>query len=307
MAEPGTSTLHARYPEHLRQQVDDYLGGLWFAATDDREAEEAQGTQGLADAMRYSLLAGGKRIRPVLALATAEALGRDPMELMPSAAAIELVHTYSLIHDDLPAMDDDDLRRGMPTCHVVYGEDVAILAGDALFAEAVRLVCEQQGGGPAVQVGILRELSRATGVTGMVGGQYLDLKGAGAGGAEPLAAMHALKTGRLMAVSVHVALVLAPPPPEQDAIYRAFARELGLLFQIVDDILDVAGSEEELGKAVGADERMGKVTYTSLHGMERARALAAESHARAMALLGQLPGPVDDLAAIADTAFARQS
>ena len=117
MTEPGTSTLHARYPEHLRQRVDEYLEGLWFAATDAREASEAQGTQGLAEAMRYSLLAGGKRIRPVLALATAEALGREPGDLMPSAAAIELVHTYSLIHDDLPAMDDDDLRRGMPTCH----------------------------------------------------------------------------------------------------------------------------------------------------------------------------------------------
>ena len=307
MSEPGTTTVHAHYPDHLRQQVDDYLEGLWFNVADAREAEEASGTEGLVEAMRYSLLARGKRIRPVLALSTAEALGRDPADLMPSAAAIELIHTYSLIHDDLPAMDDDDLRRGVPTCHVVYGEDVAILAGDALFAEAMRLVCEEQGGGPAVQVGILRELSRATGVAGMVGGQYLDLKGAGAGGPEALAAMHALKTGRLMAVSVHVALVLAPPPPEQDAIYRAFAREVGLLFQIVDDILDVEGSEAAMGKAVGADERMGKVTYTSLHGMDRARELAAESHARAMALLEGLPGPVDDLAAIADTAFARQS
>lgn len=307
MSDPDPSPVHARYPDHLREQVDDYLEGLWFSVPDAREAEEARGTEGLVEAMRYSLLARGKRIRPVLALSTAEALGRDPAELMPSAAAIELIHTYSLIHDDLPAMDDDDLRRGVPTCHVVYGEDVAILAGDALFAEAMRLVCEEQGGGPAVQVGILRELSRATGVAGMVGGQYLDLKGAGAGGAEALAAMHALKTGRLMAVSVHIALVLAPPPPEQDAIYRAFAREVGLLFQIVDDILDVEGSEAEMGKAVGADERMGKVTYTSLHGMDRARELAAESHARAMALLEGLPGPVDDLAAIADTAFARQS
>jgi geranylgeranyl diphosphate synthase type II len=307
MADPQISTVHARYPEHLRSRVDAYLDGLWFAAADGREADEAQGTEGLVEAMRYSLLAGGKRIRPVLALATAEALGRDPGDLLPAAAAIELVHTYSLIHDDLPAMDDDDLRRGMPTCHVVYGDDVAILAGDALFAEAVRLVCEEQGGGPAVQVGILREISRAAGVVGMVGGQYLDLQGAGAGGADALAAMHALKTGRLMAVSVHVALVLAPPPPAEDAIYRAFARELGLLFQIVDDILDVAGSEAELGKAIGADERMGKVTYTSLHGLETARALAAESHARAIALLDGLPGAVDDLAAIADAAFARQS
>ncbi len=306
MTDLGTNTIHARYPEHLRERVDDYLGGLWFGASDAREDADAAGTEGLAAAMRYSLLAGGKRIRPVLALATAEALGRDPAEIMPSAAAIELVHTYSLIHDVLPALDDDALRRGMPTCHVVHGEDVAILAGDALFAEAVRLVCEEQGGGPAVQVGILREISRATGVTGMVGGQYLDLKGAGAGGADALAAMHALKTGRLMAVSVHVALVLAPPPPDEDRVYRAFAREVGLLFQIVDDILDVAGSEAELGKAVGADERLGKVTYTSLHGLERARTLAAESHARAIALLGHLRGPVDDLASIADTAFARQ-
>lgn len=307
MSDQPASTVHARYPEHLRARVDEYLDGLWFNVPDATEAAEARGTEGLVEAMRYSLLAGGKRIRPVLALATAEALGRDPGEIMAAAAAIELVHTYSLIHDDLPAMDDDPLRRGMPTCHVVYGEDVAILAGDALFAEAVRLVCEEQGGGAGVQVGILREISRATGVAGMVGGQYLDLRGAGAGGAEALAAMHALKTGRLMAVSVHVALVLAPPPPAEEAIYRAFARELGLLFQIVDDILDVAGSEEELGKAVGTDERLGKVTYTSLHGMDRARELAAESHARATALLGGLGGPVDDLAAIADTAFARQS
>jgi geranylgeranyl diphosphate synthase, type II len=307
MTDPPPPPLHARYPEHLRARVDEYLDALWFNAADAHEDGDAHGTAGLTEAMRYSLLAGGKRIRPVLSLATAQALGREPDEILPTAAAIELVHTYSLIHDDLPAMDDDALRRGMPTCHVVFGEDVAILAGDALYAEAVRLVCEEQTGGPAVQVGILRELSRATGVSGMVGGQYLDLKGAGAQGAEALTAMHALKTGRLMALSVHVALVLAPPPPAEEATYRAFARELGLLFQIVDDILDVAGSEAEMGKAVGADERMGKVTYTSLHGMDRARTLAKESHARATALLDALPGPVDDLVAIADTAFARQS
>lgn len=307
MGAGATSSIHSRYPEHLRALVDAYLDAMWFTADDAREAAEAVGTEGLVEAMRYSLLAGGKRIRPVLALATAESLGHDPADLMPAAAAIELVHTYSLIHDDLPAMDDDDLRRGMPTCHVRFGEDVAILAGDALFAEAVRLVCDEQPGGPAVRTGILREISRATGVAGMVGGQYLDLTGAGAGGPAALAAMHALKTGRLMAVSVNVALVLAPPPPRHDAIYRAFARELGLLFQIVDDILDVAGSEDELGKAVGADERLGKVTYTSLHGLDRARELAAEAHARALALLDELPGHVDDLVAITDAALARET
>ncbi len=307
MTDPAAPAIHAKYPEHLRARVDEYLDGLWFMTGSADADAEAQGTEGLVEAMRYSLLAGGKRIRPVLALATCEALGRDPDELMPSAAAIELVHTYSLIHDDLPAMDDDDLRRGMPTCHVKYGDDVAILAGDALFAEAVRLVCDAQGGGPAVQVGVLAELSRATGVVGMVGGQYLDIADAGAMSAEALARVHALKTGRLMACAVHVALVLAPPPPPQDALYRDFARELGLLFQIVDDILDVAGSEEALGKAVGTDERLGKATYVSLHGMDRARELAAESHARCIDLLGRVDGPVDDLAGIADTAFARQS
>ena len=135
------------YPEHLRDMVESYLRDLDFAATDPLDREEMAGTEGLVEAMRHSLLAGGKRIRPVLALATCEGLGEAPERLLPTAAAIELVHTYSLIHDDLPAMDDDDLRRGRPTCHVLYGEDTAILAGDALFAEAVRLVAERQPGG----------------------------------------------------------------------------------------------------------------------------------------------------------------
>ena len=220
-------------PEHLRAMLEGYLRALDFAAGDPTEAAEAAGIEGLVDAMRYSLLAGGKRIRGVLALACCEALGGDPERLLPTAAAIELVHTYSLIHDDLPAMDDDDLRRGQPTCHRVYGEDVAILAGDALFAEAVRLVCERQTGGAEVQVKILAELSRASGVNGMVGGQFLDLRGAGHTSADALRRVHALKTGRLIACAIHCAVVLADPAPEVELAYRAFARELGLLFQIV--------------------------------------------------------------------------
>jgi geranylgeranyl diphosphate synthase type II len=257
--------------------------------------------------MRYSLLAGGKRIRPVLALAACESLGEDPARLLPTAAAIELVHTYSLIHDDLPAMDDDDLRRGRPTCHVVYGEDTAILAGDALFAEAINLVCDRQPGGPAVQLGMLREIARATGVTGMVGGQFLDLRGAGHASAEALRRVHALKTGKLIACSVRCALVLADPPDPLARTYQDFAEELGLLFQIVDDILDVEGEEEALGKAVGADERHGKATYVSVLGSEEAHRRATHAHARCLTLLGQLPGPVDDLVAIADLTFARRS
>jgi geranylgeranyl diphosphate synthase type II len=188
---------------------------------------------------------------------------------------------------------------------VLYGEDTAILAGDALFAEAMRLVAERQPGGPEVRVGILRELSRATGVGGMVGGQFLDLKDAGRESAAALRRVHALKTGRLMACAVHCALVLARPPQGVDASLRLFARELGLLFQIVDDILDVEGSEADLGKAVGADARLGKVTYVSAHGLEGARRLAGEAHSRALAALAGLPGPADDLVGIADLTFAR--
>ncbi len=163
--------------------------------------------------MRHSLLAGGKRMRPVLALATCEGLGRPPAMLLPAAAAIELVHTYSLIHDDLPAMDDDDMRRGRPTCHRLFGEDTAILAGDALFAEAVRLVAERQPGGADVRVGILLEISRATGVGAWSGGQYLDLTGAAGASAAALARVHSLKTGRLMSCAVNCAIVLVRPDP----------------------------------------------------------------------------------------------
>jgi geranylgeranyl diphosphate synthase, type II len=287
--------------------VDEYLRTLDFAPLDAADAVDAAGTEHLVEAMRYSLLAGGKRIRGVLALACCEGLGEEPERLLPTAAAIELIHTYSLIHDDLPAMDDDDLRRGRPTCHRVYGEDVAILAGDALFAEAVRLVCERQGGGPVAKVGILTELSRATGVSGMVGGQFLDLQGAGHASPAALRRVHALKTGRLIACAVHCALVLVQPPPEVELAYRAFARELGLLFQIVDDILDVAGSAEAMGKPVGSDARKHKATYVSLHGLDRARELAGETHERVLGLLASIPGATEDLQALADLTYARQS
>jgi geranylgeranyl diphosphate synthase type II len=287
--------------------VEEYLEGLTFLATDPRDLREMAGTEGLIEAMRHSLLAGGKRIRPVLALATCESLGGRAEDLLPTAAAIELVHTYSLIHDDLPAMDDDDLRRGRPTCHKLFGEDTAILAGDALFAEAVQLVAEHQPGGAGIRIGILREISRATGVAGMVGGQYLDLKDAGRESPDALRRVHALKTGRLMSCAVHCALVLVRPEPAVDQILRRFARELGLLFQIVDDILDVEGSEADLGKAVGADARQGTITYVSVHGIEGARRLAGEAHARARASLATLPGPIDDLVGITDLTYRRQS
>lgn len=283
------------YPEDLRDIVESALGDIHFAA--------APHTQGLEEAMRYSLLAGGKRVRPVLALATARALGAPPERFLSVAAAIELIHTYSLIHDDLPAMDDDDLRRGKPTSHKRFGEDVAILAGDGLFAEAVRLFCEQPGD-PAHVLAALRELAAATGVDGMVGGQYVDVTDT-AHDAPGLRELHSLKTGRLISASVCVVPILEGTDESERIIYRRFADELGVLFQIVDDILDVTESDERLGKPHGSDERHGKLTYVSLFGLDRARELASESHAKASATLAEAHGDTDDLRRVADYIFTR--
>jgi geranylgeranyl diphosphate synthase type II len=283
------------YPEDLRTLVEGALERLKFSAVSP--------TAGLEEAMRYSLLAGGKRVRPVLALATARALGSEPEAFLPVACSLELIHTYSLIHDDLPAMDDDELRRGLPTSHVKFGEDVAILAGDGLFAEAMRLFCEQAGD-PARVLAALRELAAATGVDGMVGGQYVDVVEA-TDDAEGLRALHALKTGRLIAASVGVVLELTGAEERERMPYRRFADELGVLFQIVDDILDVTESDEQLGKPHGSDERHGKLTYVSLFGLQRARELAAESHAKAMAALAEATGETKDLRRVAHYIFTR--
>src|SRR3954449_5201824 len=284
-----------RYPKDLPALVDGALEKLTFST--------APRTAALDEEMRYSLLAGGKRVRPVLALATARALGAEPERFLPIACAIELIHTYSLIHDDLPAMDDDELRRGQPTSHVRYGEDVAILAGDALFAEAVRLFCEQPGD-PARVLAALRELASATGVDGMVGGQYVDVIGADLD-ADGLRELHALKTGRLISASVCVIPILEAAQESETMRYRRFADELGVLFQIVDDILDVTESEERLGKPHGSDERHGKLTYVSLFGLDRARELASESHAKATAALAEASGATEDLRRVADYIFTR--
>jgi geranylgeranyl diphosphate synthase, type II len=294
------------YPVELQEKVDAYLEQLRFAAE--------PGTARLEEAMRYSLLAGGKRIRPVLTLATAEAVGRAPDEVLPLAAAIEMIHTYSLIHDDLPAMDDDGLRRGKPTCHVAFGEDVAILAGDGLFAEALRLALDQQQGDPANVIAAITEVVTAAGTHGMVGGQFLDVAGSEradsrAGGAREhsisLRRLHELKTGALIAASVGSVLALEGNDGPATMPFRRFAAELGVLFQIVDDILDVTGDEAELGKPRGSDERHGKATYVSVFGLDRARELAKESHAAARAALAEADGATGRLGQIADYILTR--
>jgi geranylgeranyl diphosphate synthase type II len=290
------------YPDHLRERVEAYLQGLEFAAEPAAE--------GLEEAMRYSLLAGGKRIRPVLALATADAVGADPADVLPLAAALELIHTYSLIHDDLPAMDDDDLRRGRPTCHKVYGEDVAILAGDGLYAEAFRHVLHHQQGDPARVLRAVCELAAATGVDGMVGGQYIDVRGLAETGETTLQRLHELKTGRLIVASVDCVLRLVGPSGDASTLtaFREFAADLGVLFQIVDDILDVTGTEDALGKPQGSDERHGKLTYVSQYGLDGARQTAADFHARARRWLGEAaPGGAPDLERITDFIYTRPS
>ncbi len=278
-----------RPPDELRRLVEDELGRLAFA-------EELGG---LVEALRYSLLGGGKRIRPVLCLATGEALGREPRELLPAACALELVHTFSLVHDDLPALDDDELRRGQPSAHVRFGEGVAVLAGDALLTEAFRLALAY----PAPEVG--RVLAAAT--LGMIGGQYLDVTSDGDVDAEALRRLHSLKTGRLLAACVEVPLAVAGLAEAERAPWRAFADELGLLFQIVDDVLDATGTAEELGKTPGKDEAAGKATYVSLHGLGPARALADEARVRVLGRLAGLPADTSVLASVVATIRERRA
>ncbi len=287
------------YPEQLRRLVEHELDTLTFRGEPD--------TARLVESMRYSLLAGGKRIRPVLALATARAIGRDEHDFLPLATALELIHTYSLIHDDLPAMDDDDMRRGRPTAHIVYGEDVAILAGDALYAEAFRHVLNHQEGDPARILRAMAELAAATGVDGMVGGQFIDIAGEQQT-AEDLRRLHGLKTGRLICASVECVLLIAGMTPSNTSAYREFASELGVLFQIVDDILDVTGTDDALGKPHGSDERHGKRTYVSEFGLDGARELAARSHRQAReSLATAAPDGAPELEQITDFIATRTS
>ena len=284
----------AGYPEHLRAEVERYLETLRFS----HEAASA----GLEEAMRYSLMAPAKRIRPVLTLATARALDLEPAKVLPLAAAIELIHTYSLIHDDLPAMDDDDLRRGRPTCHKQFGEAVAILAGDGLYADAFSLLLSGQEGAPAAVLAAASELASATGAQGMVGGQYLDVAGTAPPGLDGLRRLHELKTGRLISASINCVLLLSGQQERATiSLFRTFAGELGVLFQIVDDILDVTGSEETLGKPQGSDERLGKRTYVTEFGLDGALGMARESHQRARSALAQAaPRGASELEQITD-------
>lgn len=286
------------YPVHLTTRLEEYISRLEFG--------EDPSVGPLCEAMRYSLLAGGKRIRPTLLLATGEALGAGPEKLLATAAAMEMIHTYSLIHDDLPAFDNDDLRRGKPTCHVKFGVNVAILAGDALFAEAFRLITEKQEARLEVKLKIIEEIAAATGVKGMVGGQFLDVSPDATGGPEKVQLLHSLKTGRLIMACVHCGGLLADAPAGELEQLRAFSAELGLLFQIKDDILDVVGETVILGKKAGADARLSRRTYVSVYGLEKAEELALESRDKALQALDKVAGETEALAGITNYIYERQ-
>ncbi|TGE34635.1 polyprenyl synthetase family protein [Desulfosporosinus sp. Sb-LF] len=226
----------------------------------------------LNQSMSYSLIGGGKRIRPVLALASAEAVGGNPKAILPAAVAIELIHTYSLIHDDLPAMDNDDYRRGRLSNHKVFGEAHAILAGDALLTYAFELLADSELGQPDRQLLIIREVAVAAGKAGMVGGQVADLAGEGKIlKLSEIEEIHKAKTGALLTVSARLGGILAGGTKQQVGALTDYAQALGLAFQIKDDILDVVGDSETLGKPAGSDLRQGKATYVSLLGLEGAK------------------------------------
>jgi geranylgeranyl diphosphate synthase, type II len=237
------------------------------------------------------MFGGGKRVRPALCMEVAGVFGAEPGLVLPSAAALELIHTYSLIHDDLPAMDDDDFRRGRPTTHKKYGEAMAILAGDAFFGEALTLITVYQEGSCEQVLEVVRELADSTGVNGMVGGQVLDMGLTGVGETadpETLHMIHRYKTGALIKSSARIGAILAGAKEDEQAAVSEYAMELGLCFQIVDDLLNATSTQEALGKSAGSDAEQGKATFVGVYGLDGAKREADKAAENALAALSMV-------------------
>ena len=292
-----------RYLERQREKVDRFLDQ---AVPDGQAAPKI-----LYESMRYSLLGGGKRIRPILALAAAEAVGSQNDSILPFAAALEFIHTYSLVHDDLPAMDNDDFRRGRPTNHKTFGDGMAILAGDALLTMAFEL-CSHPTLTDVVpqyrQVQIIQELAMGAGHGGMVGGQVLDIQ---AENQEidlgSLQTIHTFKTGKLIRASVRIGGIFGgATPPQLDAL-TDYSEDIGLAFQIADDVLNMTGTREELGKDAGTDAKRGKTTYPTFYGIEGARDLAEQGIRRAITRLEEFDQKADPLRALAEYIIKRRN
>lgn len=301
------------YLRENRELIDSYLESYFSVP-----AEPSL----LYDAMRYSLFAGGKRIRPILALSAYKACGRDPKNIIPYASALELIHTYSLIHDDLPSMDNDDLRRGKPSNHKVFGEAIAILAGDALLTEAFlmltnnpllpplskrgnRGVKESKGGShnkikPSSLIKAIREVALSSGIHGMVGGQAIDITSENSKpDRDTLTFIHTHKTAALITASVRMGGILADSNGKALKAFTKYGERIGLTFQIIDDILNIEGNAEELGKASGSDAKMKKITYPSLYGVEKSKKEAENLVSQAVDALALFSSDADPLRAIA--------
>lgn len=268
----------ARYAAY-QTAIEEYLAGLFV---EDKPYGK------LFESIRYSILAGGKRIRPVLTLEFARLGGIDWRLALPYACALELIHNYSLIHDDLPCMDNDDLRRGKPTNHMVYGETMALLAGDALQPEAFRLIAQAPGLSAQSRIEAVEVLAKAAGADGMVAGQILDTV-CSVQEEQMLTLLHRLKTGAMIAGAAELGCVAAEMAEEKRAQAVEFASQLGLAFQIRDDMLDVMGDEQEFGKPIGSDREEGKVTFVDLRGLDGCAKLVDECTARAKAVLTDWP------------------
>ena len=260
-------------------------------------------------AIRWSVFAGGKRFRPILLRAVGECFGVSKVALLRTACAVEMIHAYSLIHDDLPSMDDDDLRRGRATCHIRFGEAAAILAGDALQALAFKTVAEDESLSAPQRVRLMSEIATASGTpSGMVAGQALDLEAESrAIGNDELEQIHLLKTGALIIASARCGAIIANATDAEQLVVSDYAAQLGLLFQITDDLLDVTASAEALGKTPGKDIRAAKATYVNIHGLDGARHLAELVHAKSIATIKQLDQSTERLHAIADYILNRSA
>ncbi len=285
----------------LQLRIESALGHVEFAV--------AEGADRLAEAARYALLAGGKRVRPVLMMATVQALGVEIDNALPTACAIEMIHTNSLIVDDLPAMDNHPKRRGRPALHRVYGDDVAILAGCALLSEAQRLILEEQSGPALLRNHLLRIVLQATGSTGMVSGQFLDVTRYRPDSANELERAQMLKTGTLLVACIRCGALLGDR--EMGQALAEFARSLGVLFQVVDDILDETGKARWLGKMPGSDRRNGRLTYVTMFGLRHARetatALYERCHAQLDEIAPRVPGSVAALREVTDLVHGRNT
>lgn len=241
----------------------------------------------IADAMWYSLMAGGKRIRPILTLEFCRVCGGDVNNALSAACALEMIHTFSLIHDDLPCMDDDDMRRGKPSCHKAYGEAMALLAGDALLNYAYQLIADDESISFETRIKLISDLSKSVGVAGMIGGQVIDTTYSGGFNDETLLDMYSMKTGALLKTACKMGCIAAQADAHKIKSAESFAEKLGLAFQIIDDILDISGDEKLLGKPIGSDAESGKVTYASLNGIEKSREFARRLTEEALEMLDE--------------------